>query len=192
MMQPSKQKVIIPNSLHAVIAGSTTIEKRNKVLEKVLYLKKHTGPIFLCSRNLESFNLNTEKVSKCESIHDLPKHVAGSLIILDEVPNSLTLRSLYNTNDVSTIYIREEYRHVPSDLCWYFNYAFLFPTNKSNIALFHLDLIYGMSLDVFEDMCEFVWESNTTAWSEHYLVVDLTRWIYMMNFQHSIHIDQKL
>jgi hypothetical protein len=188
-MASKQNKVFIPSSLHAVISGSTTIDRRNKVLENLMCLKQHKGPVFLCSTNLESFNLNTWKVSKCKSIHDLPKHVAGSLIILDEVPNSLTLRSLYNTNDVSTIYIREEYRRVPSDLGWYFNYAFLFPTNKSNIALFHRDLIYGMSLDVFEDMCEFVWESNTNAWSEHYLVVDLTRWVYMMNFQYSIRAD---
>ena len=59
--------------------------------------------------------------------------------------------------------------------------------SDAEVRLYHTDHIFGMTLDVFEDMCEFVW----TTGSSDYLVVDMQHWVYMKNFRFSVSVSNK-
>ena len=77
-----------------------------------------------------------------------------------------------------------DYRSVPEVIRWDVNFAVLFQLSDYEVRRFHTDQIFGISLDVFEDMCEFVWGDSNSD----YLVVDMTKWLYMKNLRYAVNV----
>lgn len=178
--------VQIPSVLHAAVLGSVDREIQENVLQKILRFKKHNGPIFICSIKPNIFNLD-QNVLTFTNIGDLPKPLPpNSMVILENISTSKSLKRLIKQQNVSCIYLCNTYRELPSDLSWSLNYAVLFQQSETDIAQFHSEQIFGMSSALFADLCEFVWDSPSSE--KDYLVVDITKWIYMKNFRFSVRL----
>lgn len=179
-------KTTLPSNMRAVILGGS-VTCRSEVLVNILQLKPPGGSCYLCS---EYHHLYPTFASDCkfEKVDDLPSLKPHSLVVFDSIPQSKLFKSyLLSRDDISYIYLCDTYTEVPFKIRDALNYAVLFQQDAKNIAMFYCDQIFGISDNVFEDMCEFVWGDSVSD----YLVIDMSPWnyVYMKNFKFSININ---
>ena len=167
----------VPSILRGAIIGSATNESLTSALNAILQYMNHQGDTYLCSPSLHSLLIDD---SRFTIVGGLPKPTPNCVIILEDVEDSAMLRALLNRDDISWIILSQRFNTMPSIVRWLLNFAVLFPLSKVDVLRFHRQEIFGMSLNIFKDMCKFIWDSS----DHNYLAVNLNAQFYLKNFRY--------
>lgn len=190
-MSSQKQTVVsVPRTMRCLIIGAPNAIARNDVLNKLIHFKQISDHVYLCSKNIESFNVSSA-VATYTDVCALPQQPAdNSIIVFDHhTTNCSQITRYFYFNRVSCIYICDRYTDVPPAIRWQINYAILFSLPMNDQLLFYDDQIFGISRQVFLDMYKYVCGDSP---SDYIVVNSLSHtYTYIKNFSFAITLREE-
>lgn len=206
---PEKRKVpMFPNTMRAVIAGSSGAGKTNVVLTILLHRKPLTN-IYLCCKTadqakykllselVEGHNKSKKKIgySIITDIENLPlpeKIENNSVIIFDDILTedqdpiaNYFLRGRHR--NISCFYLTQSYTKIPkkSGIRDNLNFLILFKLDSVNVRQIYYEYISGLTdYATFKKMCDYCWREKF-----NFITIDLDNNTFKKNFEYSLSIS---
>lgn len=201
-----KRKVaMFPNTMRAVIAGSSGAGKTNVVLTIVLHKKPLTS-IYLCCKTaeqskykllgelVEGHNKGRKKIgyhiiTEIEKLPPPEKIENNSTIIFDDILTedqdpiaNYFLRGRHR--NISCFYLTQSYTKIPkkSGIRENLNFLILFKLDGVNLRQVFYEYISGMTDFVtFKKMCDFCWKEKF-----NFITIDLDNNTFKKNFEYNL------